>query len=177
MEASSSFSSPSSSSSWKALHHPDRGAASDGVASRQGAETGQELQPLGFSHGLIGRKAEFQTLKKGIEDLNAGRGGITLVTGVKGMGKSFLVNQVHQHFARQNALLAAAQSREPALVKGQGTPQGNREILWLRGRCRSYSHLRPYSMWLDLMHEWLGTQPEDQAGQIQLVLREQMETQ
>ena len=99
-----------------------------------------------------------------------------MVTGVKGMGKSFLVNQVRQHFTRQNALLAAAQSKEPALTKPpvDGSGQSNGPILWLHGRCRSYGHLRPYSMWLDLMHEWLGTHPEDQASEVQAVLRAQL---
>ena len=83
------------------------------LAPRRGSELGQDAQAFGFSHGLIGRKKEFQALKKCVEDLNAARGGIVLVTGVKGMGKSFLVNQVRQHFIRQNVLFAAAQSKEP----------------------------------------------------------------
>jgi class 3 adenylate cyclase/tetratricopeptide (TPR) repeat protein len=147
------------------------------LSPRESTEVGQDVQGFGFAHGLIGRKHEFQILKSGVEELYAGRGGIILVTGVKGMGKSFLVNQVRQHFARQNALLAAAQSIEPALISGDGAVQGNRQILWLRGRCRSYGHLRPYSMWLDLMHEWLGTHPEDQASEVQAVLRAQIGTQ
>ncbi len=146
------------------------------LSPRESQEIGQELQGFGFAHGLIGRKNEFQILKNGVEDLYSGRGGIIQVTGVKGMGKSFLVNQVRQHFTRQNALLAAAQSKEPALTKPpvDGSGQSNGPILWLHGRCRSYGHLRPYSMWLDLMHEWLGTHPEDQASEVQAVLRAQL---
>ena len=136
----------------------------------------QETGSYGFLHGMIGRKVEFQTLKKSVEDLYAGRGGIVMVTGVKGMGKSYLVNQVRQHFLRQNVLYAAAQSREAEQGKA-GETGSNAPIRWLRGRCRSYWHLRPYSMWLDLMHEWLGTHPEDQANSVQAALRNQMEVQ
>lgn len=132
----------------------------------------------GFVHGMIGRKAEYQTLKKCVEDLYSGRGGITTVTGVKGIGKSYLVNQVRQHFARQDTLLAVAQNIEPSRLKdGEYLGDSNKPIRWLRGRCRSYGHMRPYSMWLDLMHEWLGTHPEDQSGSVQSALRIRMETQ
>jgi class 3 adenylate cyclase len=151
------------------------------IAAKQGAEIGQDFQGVSFSHGLIGRKNEFQSLKKCIEDLYAGRGGITLVTGVKGMGKSFLVNQVRLHFTRQNALLAAAYSKEPTKLSAEAldamSAYANRPVVWLHGRCRSYGHLRPYSMWLDLMHEWLGTHPEDQASEIQSILRAQLGSQ
>ena len=102
-----------------------------------------------------------------------------MVTGVKGMGKSYLVSQVHMHFARQNALFAAAQSKESSWPKSGAEDQmvKNQQILWLRGRSRSYSHLRPYSMWLDLMHEWFGTHPEEQAYEIQKILRSQFDGQ
>lgn len=149
------------------------------LAAKPGSDAVQEAQAFEFTHGLIGRKSEFQTIKTGIEDLYTGRGGIMLVTGVKGMGKSYLVSQVRQHFARQNALFAAAQSKETARPNSaaEGQLVKNQQILWLRGRSRSYSHLRPYSMWLDLMHEWFGTHPEEQASEIQKILRTQFDGQ
>lgn len=139
------------------------------LSPRRSDEPGQENQSYGLVHGLIGRKNEFRTLEKSIEELYAGRGGIVLVTGVKGMGKSFLVNQVRQHYVRQNALLAAAQTIEPSRPRPGDAGEPNQSIRWLNGRCRSFGHLRPYSMWLDLMHEWLRTHPEDQAGEVQLI--------
>ncbi len=132
----------------------------------------------GFMHGLIGRKAEYSILKKSVEDLSGGRGGIVLVTGMKGMGKSFLVLQVRQHLARHNVLIAAAQSASSGAtpkIDSKGRPI--QQVRWLRGRCRSYGHLRPYSMWLDLMQDWVSENPNGQAGEIQSLLRAQMETQ
>jgi len=147
------------------------------LAAKRSVEPGADAQAFGLTHGIIGRKKEQQILKKTIEGLNAGRGGIVLVTGVRGMGKSFLVNQVNQHFARQNALLASAQSKEPSPKSLPGVDLSpTKPIRWLRGRCRSYGNLRPYSFWLDLVHEWLGTQPEDQVGEIASNLRAQIET-
>lgn len=152
------------------------------TAIRQSSEPGAEFTPdsmaAGFVHGLIGRKAEHRTLRKSVEALSGGRGGIVLVTGMKGMGKSFLVLQVRQHLARQNVLIAAAENA----AAGSASKTDNKvpliqQVRWLRGRCRSYGHLRPYSMWLDLMQDWVSEDPQGQAGEIQSLLRAQMETQ
>ena len=76
------------------------------LALNKTEEPDQDARALGFTQGIIGRNKEQQILKNCIEDLRAGIGGIVKVTGVKGMGKSFMVNQVRQHFMRQNALMA-----------------------------------------------------------------------
>ena len=105
------------------------------------------LQAHGPAGPMIGRDAEFRTLKQAVEGLYGGRGGIAIVTGDRGMGKSFLATEVRQHFARQGALLAEA--------RGQGvSPPAS--LTWLRARCRSYGQSSPYSMWLDLLRRWLG---------------------
>lgn len=149
------------------------------LTAKRISESGQQdAQNYGFVPGLIGRKNEFQTLKKSVEDLQTGRGGIMMVTGVKGMGKSFLVNQVRQHFVRQNVLLAAAKSKETSRIEPAGAQVAlDQPVRWLHGRCRSYGHLRPYSMWLDLMHELLGTHPEDQTADVLAVLKTQVDMQ
>jgi len=105
------------------------------------------LQAYGLSIPLIGREAEFQTLKSHVEGLYLGRGGIVMVTGEKGLGKSFLVAEVRRHFALQDALSAGADD-------GDTPPRAS--LTWLRGRCHSYDQSRPYSVWLDLLQGWLG---------------------
>ncbi len=104
-------------------------------------------QAFGLSMPLIGRDDEFQALKGCVDDLYTGRGGIAVVTGDKGMGKSFLVTEVRQHFARHGALLAEAHD-------GNASPPAS--LTWLTGRCRSYTQGWPYSMWLSLLRNWLG---------------------
>ena len=146
------------------------------LALNKTEEPDQDARAFGFAQGIIGRNKEQQILKKCIEDLHAGIGGIVKVTGAKGMGKSFMVNQVRQHFMRQNALLAVIQNRD----SGQSSPvevsqTPNKPIQWMHGRCRSFGHLRPYSIWLDLIYGWLGSQPENQAGEVTAVLRAQIE--
>ncbi len=141
-------------------------------------EGGQESQVPGFSQGLIGRKNEFEVLKTTVEDLYSGRGGILSVSGVKGMGKSFLVNQVRLHYMRQNALLAVAQSKESERDSASRAAEAsNQPVTWLHGRCRSYGHLRPYSMWLDLIQSWLTMLQGAHQAETRAILRAQLEAQ
>lgn len=96
---------------------------------------------------LIGRDVEFELLLECVEELFGGRGGIALIAGDKGMGKSFLVREVAYHYARHGALTAD--------VSG-ATLGTHRSLMWLRGRCRSYDQSWPYSMWLSMLRDWLG---------------------
>jgi class 3 adenylate cyclase/tetratricopeptide (TPR) repeat protein len=135
---------------------------------------------------LIGRDAEFHTLKGCVEDVLKGRGGIVMVTGDRGIGKSYLMYEVRHHFARQNAVISKASEAACTLAEAQqdkdtvkdsanpsdggdvamvvsapqtSTPQN---LTWLRGRCYSYGQSWPYTMWLRLLQNWLGVRPEEQ---------------
>ncbi len=120
---------------------------------------------------LIGRDAEVESLKACIEDLNDGIGGIVIITGEQGMGKSLLTNEVRQYFARQNALLAEARD------KGASSTATNTEIgvIWLRGRCRSYTQSQPYAVWQDMLRNWLGIRPDEPHEQTRDRLHQQAE--
>ena len=110
------------------------------------AERAQRLQARELPTVLIGRVAAFEALKRCVKDLYDGRGGIAMVTGDRGMGKSFLVTTVRQHFIRRGALLAEAHTG------GRSPPAA---LTWLRGRCRSYSQSWPYSVWRSILYHWL----------------------
>lgn len=114
----------------------------------------------------IGHEAEFQALKSSIKGLFEGKGGIALVTGDEGGGKSFLMNEVRQYFAHRQALLAEAhpgESHKPTA------------LTWIRGRCRSYSQSWPYSVWLDLFHDWLGMRLDESKEEKRVLLRRRAE--
>jgi predicted ATPase/class 3 adenylate cyclase len=124
---------------------------------------------------LIGRQNEFQTLKRCFEDLSGKRGGIALITGDKGMGKTFLINQVSRHITLQKTLLsepARDGSDEPLKAVEE---QVQAKITWLRGICRSYDQSWPYSMWLDMFHRWLDMQPDEPREEARDRLRQKAE--
>jgi predicted GNAT family N-acyltransferase len=136
------------------------------LAPRAEAERQLPVQPLQYSIPLVGREAEFQALKGRIEDLFDGRGGIVMLTGDKGAGKTFLAKEVYQYFIHRGALLTE-------------TPEGNApstpSLTWLRGRCRSYGQTWPYSMWLDLLQDWLGVRPDESKDETRAGLRRRAE--
>ncbi|HOC21569.1 MAG TPA: AAA family ATPase [Anaerolineae bacterium] len=120
---------------------------------------------------LIGRQREFKQLVRCVEDLQDGRGGIVLLTGEKGIGKSFLVAQVRSHLEREAMLRAEARQRDAQLP----TPEDAGEFslpVWLRGRCRSYDQSWPYSMWRDMLQHWLGMQQDEPLEALRDRLRE-----
>ncbi len=131
------------------------------LTPRAESEQMRRLQTFDLSKPMIGRDTEFKELKGGIEDLRDGRGGIVLLSGDRGMGKSFLAAQARQDMICQEALLAATQE----------TPC----VTWLHGRCRSYYQSWPYSMWLDLIRGWLGMRPEQPDEEISDHLQRQTE--
>jgi class 3 adenylate cyclase len=126
------------------------------------------LKDYGIAPLLVGRDAQFDALRRSIEDLRAGRGGIVTMVGEEGMGKSHLVAQVRQYDARAQALRAEAQEID---LPGDAS----RVHMWLRGRCRSYERSLPYSMWLDLLRGWLGVREGEPKAASQNRLRLQAE--
>ena len=78
---------------------------------------------------MIGREKEFEVLRQAIEGLDDGRGGVVLISGEAGIGKSFLVNEAHHYFLRHRALLAASQDSGDLFRDA---------LAWQKGRCRSY---------------------------------------
>jgi predicted ATPase/class 3 adenylate cyclase len=106
------------------------------------------IEVFQYTPVLVGREAEVQAFKACIDGLLAGRGGIALVTGDRGSGKSLLVNDTREYVAHRGALLAEAAGSQDAPA-----------LTWIRGRCRSYQQSWPYSLWVDLLRDWLGSQP------------------
>ncbi len=122
---------------------------------------------------LIGREQEFAHLVQCVSDLQGGRGGIALVTGEKGMGKSFLVAQVRDHLTRDAMLRAEARQRDPQHHAEEEVEVLPPEPIWLSGRCRSYDQSWPYSMWRDLLHNWLNMRRDEPPEALRDRLREQ----
>ncbi len=108
---------------------------------------------------LVGRDAEFAALTEAVAALRGGRGRVVLLSGERGLGKSFLMAMVRQHVQRQEALLAR--------LSGEVRADSARTITWLRGRGRSYDHSTPFALWLELLRNWLDVAPDAPAETVQ----------
>ncbi|MCS6847047.1 MAG: DUF2791 family P-loop domain-containing protein [Anaerolineae bacterium] len=153
------------------------------LAHKADSDGTPQSSSIGYPVPLIGREVEFAALKHCVKDVLNGRGRIAMLTGDRGLGKSFLVNELRQYFVHRGALLSAAQAaettqlrqaqlrqarlrqarlrqaqpelaqpRQAQLEQAQPTPM----LAWVRGRCRSYHQGWPYSMWIDLLNDWLN---------------------
>jgi class 3 adenylate cyclase len=132
------------------------------------------IQVSGASPPLIGRQEEIQKIRQCIEDLYDGRGQILMVIGDKGMGKMYLMNEVYQSYLRQEALWM--ECKQDCENQEQTTPMTTpHRPKWLRGRCRSYDQAWPYSIWVDLLHNWLDAQPDESKETVRDRLRSNAE--
>ena len=125
------------------------------------AATIRHLEPYDHSALIIGREQQFDAAKKVLEQLRAGRGGIVFIVGETGMGKSSFVENLHQDADREDALLAKAGALES--VTGE---RASCSLSWLIARCRSYAQSSPYSMWQDLVGDWLNARPDEPTPEL-----------
>jgi len=114
------------------------------------AEQQHRLQEFSLAIPLIGRDQEYNAIQRTIIQLRDGVGGIIMVSGRAGLGKSRLIDEVVQSIKRDEAL----------------SSDGGQPITWLRGRCRSYDHSLPHSMWIDVLRDWLGLHEWEIQGRI-----------
>jgi predicted ATPase/class 3 adenylate cyclase len=109
--------------------------------THQSTESVENANPLHLLPGPLHRASEAETLFDHIHQLSHGHGRIVLLSGEKGMGKSFLLRYVREYFTN-------TASEHPPLT-------------WLTGYCRSFEQNQPYSMWIDLLERWLKTETDE----------------
>ena len=102
----------------------------------------------GLVSALVGRDREFQALQAAVKSVLRGMGGIVTVVGEAGIGKSRLV----------------------AEVKSWALGKGN-EVIWLEGRCLSYTTNVAYHLWMDMLQQWLDIAAEMPLVNIAEILR------
>ncbi|MFO7573355.1 MAG: adenylate/guanylate cyclase domain-containing protein [Gaiellaceae bacterium] len=111
------------------------------LRARPGAEKPRGLS--GVETPLVGREEELRRVRTALDAVEAGQGGILLVTGEAGIGKSRLLLEARTGY----------------------------EGLWLEGRCVSYGESLPYWPFRDLVREWLGAALDDPELRVRVSLR------
>ncbi len=109
--------------------------------ARPQAEVGRRR--LAGSAPLVGRDTELSVLREALCETTAGSGGVLVVVGDPGLGKTRLVQECRKLFM---TWVAAASGRLP---------------LWLEGRAASYASTHPYGLYQQLLSAWGGVAPED----------------
>ncbi len=104
----------------------------------------------GLSSPLIGRDEELGALRKALDDLQRGVGGIVTLVGEAGIGKSRLVAEIRRSAA--------------------GGQQSD-GVQWVEGRCLSYGGSIAYLLWLDMLRGVLGVAPDAPSEVVRDALR------
>jgi ABC-type oligopeptide transport system substrate-binding subunit/class 3 adenylate cyclase len=105
----------------------------------------------GVETRLVGRSRELGLGREALEALRAGRGGVLVVAGDAGIGKSRLLNELRE------------------LAEREGTS-------WLEGRCVSYGESLPYWPFRDLLRgEWIGAGADEPELRVRVGLRRRLE--
>jgi ABC-type oligopeptide transport system substrate-binding subunit/class 3 adenylate cyclase len=104
---------------------------------------------------LVGREGELAQGRQALDDLLDGSGGILLVTGEAGIGKTRLVVELRDLF--------------------EGSASSERRRLWLEGRCVSYGESLPYWPYRELLRDWLGAGVDEPELRVRVTLRRDVE--
>jgi ABC-type oligopeptide transport system substrate-binding subunit/class 3 adenylate cyclase len=105
----------------------------------------------GIETRLVGRSRELGLGREALEALRAGRGGVLVVAGDAGIGKTRLLDE----------------------LRGLAEQQGS---CWLEGRCVSYGESLPYWPFRDLLRgEWIGAGAEEPELRVRVGLRRRLE--
>ena len=120
---------------------------------RAQVQRGAEARAASGAGRLIGRDSEMGQLLDAAAALQAGSGGIAVVSGEPGIGKSRLVSELRD---RMDAGGGAAR--------------------WIIGRCLSYGESLPYWPFRDLLRDWLGLSSDEPELRTRIALRRQVES-
>ena len=103
------------------------------------------------SAAMVGRERERSIMQSALDDVRAGRGGVVLISGDAGVGKSRLVADLQE----SSGLLDDTERR----------------LEWLEGRCLSYGETVPYFPFRDLVRDLLGVDEADPEVRVRVALR------
>lgn len=104
---------------------------------------------------VVGRESELRKAVEIVHGVLAGSGGVLLITGEAGIGKSRLLLELRDLFLRSHS--------------EYGRP------LWFEGRCVSYGESLPYWPYRDLLREWIGVGADEPELRARVALRRHVE--
>jgi class 3 adenylate cyclase len=105
---------------------------------------------------LVGRDLELSVLRQALREAAAGQGGVVVIAGEPGLGKTRLVHECRKLFM---AWAGAASGRLP---------------LWLEARGASYASSTPYGLYQQLLCAWVGVAPEEPENVVSPALERAM---
>lgn len=140
------------SSETQALYHQlSLAAAVAPISTRPEAPLGESQPPLELP--FLGRERELALLQARLHQACTGHGGLVLVSGESGIGKTRLIHEWQR-------------------ITGAEEPHG--AVRWLAGRCYAAEARAPYSMWSDALHPLSTSDWQPLVADLGLIWRQQL---
>ncbi|MCB2202957.1 DUF2791 family P-loop domain-containing protein [bacterium] len=127
------------------------------LALRSDTELLHDFQTYLHAAPLIGRYEESDLIHRRIDQVRQGEGGVILISGERGVGKTFLVRQIQLDLLQNKQLI---ENFDLSCLEEKAEAQ-EKCVLWLHGWCSSYEQPTPFFMWRILLTSWLNLAPED----------------
>ncbi len=127
--------------------------ASEVTAAR--AVRGNQRGIEGVDVELIGRRRELDACSQALDAVRAGTGGIVLIAGEAGLGKSRLLAELRRAFDADG--------------------EGERPRRWLAGRSLSYGERLPYWPFRELLRDWLGVTAIEPELRVKVRMRSRLD--
>lgn len=134
------------------------------LALRSDEEILKDMQTYIHSAPLIGRYEEYELMRQKVDNVLGGRGEIVLLIGERGLGKSFLVQQVHKDLTIRKRVFDTYDALRK--YRSESSEPDGKNVLWLRGWSNSYEQPSPLFMWRILIKSWLGLDPDETVEDI-----------
>jgi class 3 adenylate cyclase/tetratricopeptide (TPR) repeat protein len=106
------------------------------IGARAGGKVGSHRPPGGIASVLVGRESELAALTRSLDGLGHGHGGVVLLRGEPGSGKSRLLAEARRHDAAQR-------------------------VLWLEGRSVSFGHGLSYWPFIEILRDAFQIEESD----------------
>ena len=137
------FSSGAGLKKWPLTLGPSRSRPAISTGPNCGLTANVSRRRLAGGAPLVGRAGELTVLRVALQDATEGKGGVLVLVGEPGLGKTRLVQECRKLF-----------------MSWVGSTKGRLPLLF-EGRAASFASTRPYSLYQQLLSAWVGAGPEE----------------
>ncbi len=129
----------------------------------------------GLRSPLVGRGDELDLLNARLRSVTEGKGSVVALTGEAGLGKSRLISELHVAVHTANTYNDPRPHAGVGAVRRPAPNKGKSVVLWLEGRCTSFTQSVSYSLIAQVLRSYFGLSGSPDASEALERLQEALE--